>query len=302
MRLCSFNLQCEQFKIDFIPIKKQELYKLFKKEKQLESYFPISQSESYYLTFSLSIQKYNTNLQEIQANNLLYLVITLSVVFLFSVFFSLYALYPLRTALTLTQEFIKDILHDFNTPLASLRINSYMLKRELGENEKVLRIEQGVENIVSLQENLKAYLYNYQQTQEDVNLKELLTQRVALIQKNYDDITFTIDVKSINIQINRDAFTRICDNIITNGAKYNKSNGSLHIFYNQDKKTLSFKDTGKGIKNPHKIFERFYKEQERGIGIGLHIVKKLCDELKININVKSKVNVGTTFELLLTHY
>lgn len=70
----------------------------------------------------------------------------------------------------------------------------------------------------------------------------------------------------------------------------------------QEKKLLSIKDSGKGIANPSKIFNRFYKEQERGIGIGLHIVKKLCDELKIGIDVKSELGVGTTFTLKLTNY
>ncbi len=63
---------------------------------------------------------------------------------------------------------------------------------------------------------------------------------------------------------------------------------------------MAIKDTGKGIKHPEKVFTRFYKEQERGIGIGLHIVKKLCDEMKIPIRLESEVNVGSTFELDLS--
>ncbi|RLA74273.1 MAG: sensor histidine kinase, partial [Epsilonproteobacteria bacterium] len=62
---------------------------------------------------------------------------------------------------------------------------------------------------------------------------------------------------------------------------------------------LYIEDTGKGIKNPSKVFERFYKEQERGIGIGLHIVKKLCEELDVKIGVKSILNEGTSFSLNL---
>ncbi len=49
-----------------------------------------------------------------------------------------------------------------------------------------------------------------------------------------------------------------------------------------------------------RIFERFYKEQDRGIGIGLHIVKKLCEELKIKVKVESKIAQGSTFSLNLS--
>ncbi len=63
--------------------------------------------------------------------------------------------------------------------------------------------------------------------------------------------------------------------------------------------SLFVHDTGKGIKKPSKVFDRYYKEQERGIGIGLHIVKKLCDELQIPINIQSKENEGTKIGLML---
>ena len=55
-----------------------------------------------------------------------------------------------------------------------------------------------------------------------------------------------------------------------------------------------------GIQNTKKIFDRFYKEQDRGIGIGLHIVKKLCEELSIKIKVQSQINFGTKFTLNLS--
>jgi signal transduction histidine kinase len=177
-----------------------------------------------------------------------------------------------------------------------------MLKREIGENEKIVRMEQAVQNILSLQENLKSYLFNYEQEKENLDIKKLVHERVSLIYKNYEDITFNINIENLHIKINRSAFTRVFDNILTNAAKYNKKNGKITVIYDEKKKFLSVIDTGKGIKNPSKIFDRFYKEQERGIGIGLHIVKKLCDELKIGIEVKSELDVGTNFSLLLTKY
>ena len=87
------------------------------------------------------------------------------------------------------------------------------------------------------------------------------------------------------------------DNILSNAFKYNKKNGSVDISYRNT--VLEIKDTGKGIKNPKRVFDRFYKEQERGIGIGLHIVKKLCEELDVAITLSSKIEVGTLFELSL---
>ena len=57
------------------------------------------------------------------------------------------------------------------------------------------------------------------------------------------------------------------------------------------------KNKYKAKKNTKKIFQRFYKEQDRGVGVGLHIVKKLCDELKIDIEIESEVGIGSRFIL-----
>ena len=39
------------------------------------------------------------------------------------------------------------------------------------------------------------------------------------------------------------------------------------------------------IKNPDKLFDRYYKESQRGIGLGLSIVKKLSHELGWNLKI-----------------
>jgi len=113
----------------------------------------------------------------------------------------------------------------------------------------------------------------------------------------YKDIHFYVEVPPIEIETNREAFTRVIDNLLTNAAKYNKKEGSVHLTL--ENKTLKIQDTGKGIQNPKRVFDRFYKEQARGIGIGLHIVHKLCEELQIPITLESQVNKGTTFSLNL---
>ena len=65
------------------------------------------------------------------------------------------------------------------------------------------------------------------------------------------------------------------------------------------KDTITIEDNGKGMKYPQKIFERSYKENQIGHGIGMHIVHRLCSELNIKIKIKSIQNVGTTVELYI---
>ena len=299
MRLCSYDLKCDEFTIDFVPLQKQINYTLYKDD-GLSAYFPIPGANEFVMQIHLEQVGYAKKVARLKSDALVEFLGTLFVVFMLSIIFSLYALYPLRNALILTQEFIKDILHDFNTPLGALRLNSAMLKKEIGENKKVDRIEQSVQNVLELQENLRAYLHNHKQQKEQFSLNPLLQERVALQEKSHSDLTFSVEAGSTQLTANKAAFQRILDNLISNAAKYNTPQGSVTLKFDPLTSSLKIIDTGKGISDPKRIFERFYKEQERGIGIGLHIVKKLCDELKIKITVESIIDEGSTFTLNLT--
>jgi len=297
MRICSFSLHCKDYKIDFVAKKGYELYKLYKEPERLSSYFPIPGSQKNYLRIYLEKEQYRAMLLKIQKQILWEFVLFLILSALLSLLFAFYALYPLRNALHLTEEFIKDILHDFNTPLATLRLNISMLAKEFGESSKIKRVEHAVENILNLQANLRSYLHAHTAQKESFDLNAFVNERVEFLSQNYRDISFELSLAKVEIETNRDAFRRIIDNLLSNAAKYNKKEGSVVIRFEKD--ILLIEDTGKGIKNPKRVFERFYKEQERGIGIGLHIVKKLCDELGITIELTSEVDVGTTFRLNL---
>jgi signal transduction histidine kinase len=124
-----------------------------------------------------------------------------------------------------------------------------------------------------------------------------MQERVGFIEMNYKDVMYMVEVPHVVIETNRDAFSRIIDNLLSNAGKYNKKDGKVTIRFLDEK--LIIEDTGKGIINTKRVFERFYKEQERGIGIGLHIVQKLCEELDIDIELDSTVGVGTVFRLNL---
>jgi len=299
MKVCSYDLKCDEFNIEFVEKKEQELYALSKKDGGIQAYFPISQADLFVIEMKFNESDYEELIKTLKSEMLLKLGAVMLVVLLLSIVFSFYALSPLRNALLLTQEFIKDILHDFNTPLASIRLNTSMLKKDDINKNKITRIEQSVQNVLDLQENLRSYLYDHELQSELFDAKELIAQRIEYIQKSYTDIHFELNMDATHLQINKDGYTRIIDNLLSNAAKYNKENGFVKVSYDNNKDTLYIKDSGKGIKNPSKIFQRFYKEQDRGIGIGLHIVKKLCDELNIDIQVKSEQGVGSSFALTL---
>ncbi len=297
MRICNFDLKCEKFKIDFVTVGKKDYHTLYQNEDALYAQFPITGANKNALKVSFSQSSFSQALWKIQRELLIEYLMMMFVVLLLATGFAYVSLRPLRKSLQQTQEFVKDILHDFNTPLSTIRLNTSMLKREIPNNDKVDRIEKSVSSVLHLQSHLKAYLNNSQNEKEHLQLSKLLKENISLLEKNHPNISFYSDLNDCELYTYKDAFMRIIDNLLSNAVKYNKHNGSVSIIYKNSTKILEIKDTGKGIKEPSKIFNRFYKEQERGMGIGLNIVKKLCEELNITISVESKIGIGSSFYL-----
>ena len=94
-------------------------------------------------------------------------------------------------------------------------------------------------------------------------------------------------------------------NLLSNAFKFTPDNGQITVALREEKNNyvISVRDNGKGISQEKlgKIFERFYQtdEHHQGTGIGLSLVKCLVDKHRGKIEVESKVNQFTEFNLSL---
>ncbi len=299
MRLCAYTIECEGMQTDFVDRSKgKEENILYRSQGGLYSYFTVPKAEKHLMKVIYPKQRYETAVEtvkkELMHKFLLYTLFSAAVSFLFA----LYALMPLRRALRLNEEFVKDILHDFNTPLSSMKINLKLFRKEVGESAKIARLENNIETMLSLQENLQTFLKGIQTQTEVFDITALINDRLPYFEVLYPDIIYHADLTPFKIRANKDAFARIIDNLLSNAGKYNKAEGQVLVM--MEGSQLKIEDTGKGIAHPEKVFERYYKEQERGVGIGLHIVKKLCDEMHIAVHISSRAGKGTTFTLDLS--
>jgi len=293
MTQCSYTLDCPKYEMDFVhDLKGQELNRLYGGS-EYYMLFTIPTSNSDYLKFSLSKEKYEKEHEKIVYDNLVTYFLFLMITLLISGLFARFSLRPLNEALRLNDEFVKDMLHDFNTPLSSLKINFKILQKKFGEDDAINRSEEAMQTIASLQSNLSYFLSHSPLSQERVDLEEMVVARVKSYKSVFPDIDFLVDIPKRHLEINRESFLRVIDNLLSNACKYNVKDGNVYIFFKED--TLVIEDSGIGIKEPQKIFDRFYRETSRGMGIGLHVVKKLCDELDIQIEVESKLKKGTKF-------
>jgi len=205
-------------------------------------------------------------------NHIAFSISTL-IVLIMSFIFSIYSLQPLRKALNILEETTKDIIHDINTPLMSILVNLKILKMEIKENEEIKRI-----------------------SLEQINLKEIIQKEIFNLKELYPDIKVETNLEDIIVSSDRTAVERIISNLLSNAFKHNVLNGYIKVYLSSNE--LIIENSSKEIKNPKKLFDRFYKESQRGLGLGLSIVKKLADEIgwKINIDTdKDKFKVVINF-------
>jgi signal transduction histidine kinase len=195
-------------------------------------------------------------------------------------------------------------MHELKTPIGVARINTDMLQMRLKNDKNILRIKSALKNMTVIYEDLEYYMQQNAVKDEKraINLSIFLEKRVEFfndlaISKN---ISFTKFIeKNIKINFNEIELYRIIDNNLSNAIKYSKENSNITVILEivaEDLK-LTFKDEGVGIKDTSSIFKRYYRGDKitGGFGIGLSIVKNICDKNDIKIEVISKVEEGTTF-------
>lgn len=200
--------------------------------------------------------------------------------------------------------FIKDSMHEINTPLSIININSDLFAYKYGDNKYLQRIKSASKTLATIYNDMD-YLIKRGRViykKEEMNFSSFLQDRVDYFQEiaNLKKIEIVTNIeRDINYLFAKTKLQRVIDNTLSNAIKYSHDNSSIEIeLYKKDNKIIfSVKDYGVGIANVDKIFSRYYRENESkgGFGIGLNIVKEIIDEEGIELEIKSKIAEGTTF-------
>ena len=218
----------------------------------------------------------------------------------------------------LKAEFISNASHELKTPITSIRGFSELLIATSDnvddKTKKYLNIiynesskmKSTIDELLYLS-NLE-YRRNLEGEKEKVYFKDAIELTVEALTEQADrDYISIITHVDENVYIYEQAklLDHLLNNLVSNAIKYNKTNGKVYINVEETDKSiiLTVADTGIGIdeKNIDRIFERFYRVDESrnrrtgGTGVGLNIVKQICNLIEAKISVESKKDVGTKF-------
>ena len=107
----------------------------------------------------------------------------------------------------------------------------------------------------------------------------------------------------------RESIRQVLTNLLVNSIKYGKEGGNTKVsFYDMDTLILiEVSDNGIGMEEKHikHVFDRFYRvdssrsRKQGGSGLGLAIVKHIIEAHGQTINLRSTLNIGSTFGFTL---
>ncbi len=212
------------------------------------------------------------------------------------------------------KQFTADASHEMRTPLTIIKGTLEVLLRKQRTPEQY---EQKINDVINQTDRL-SFLFDQllQLARAESNITLVKKENISLKKKIESLITINNLLKKDNQLIynipancvvigDSVLLDSVLENLISNAIKYNTPNGNVIFEWNEKFNSLLIKDEGIGISKeqlPY-LFNRFYRADNsrsstiKGNGLGLSIVKRLCELQHINISVESIENKGTTFTL-----
>ena len=220
-----------------------------------------------------------------------------------------------KKAEIMRREFTANVTHELKSPLTSINGYAELIATGLVKNDDIKKFgqiinEEGNRLLNIIDDILKLSKLdeeNLEEGRNEINIKNVVESCIQRFNRLTDkkNIKIVNEIDDIFIRTHESLFTDLITNIYENAIKYNKVNGQIAIKYIKDRRfiKLIIEDKGIGIKKEDlpRIFERFYvadKQRTRTLkstGLGLSIVKHICDYLNYDIKVESKYGYGTRF-------
>lgn len=199
---------------------------------------------------------------------------------------------------------IKTAIHEINTPVSIINTHLEVLSEEIPDSKYLRRIHSATKVLSSVYDDFR-YLLNKNKSpypKESVDLSEFVLGRVVY----FDDIA-TARGQRLSAQIEPDLrirfspteLQRVVDNTLSNAIKYAPEESAVRVTLGLEngRACLKVYDEGPGIRNKARIFDRYYREQEHigGFGMGLAIVKTICDENSVQVAIEDNTPGGSIF-------
>ncbi len=203
------------------------------------------------------------------------------------------------------KQFIADMVHQIRTPLTVIMTNTSLIemKSELEVSSYITQINSAINMLSNSYEDLSYIISNdtIEYKPVEINLTNFIHERIDFFEVIADanDKTISTDIANdIKVTMNDTELERLIDNNLSNAIKHSSDKSEIKIVLekNNSEIVLQFISLGKNIADATKIFDKNYTESygaKRSLGLGLNIVKTICERNHIKYSAHSEKNTNT---------
>jgi PAS domain S-box-containing protein len=224
-----------------------------------------------------------------------------------------------KQSVKILHDFIRDISHDFRTPLAVINTSAYMLtksdnviqRQEANRriHDQVSHLTQMLEQILSMSQLDSVRAFPFETVSINQLLEEAILYHAPTIEDKHINVILKLDKTLPFVQADPIHLGQAISNLVENAVLYNLQDGTITVqsYLKDSSVVIDISDTGIGISEESlsHIFDRLYRVnqartlQDGGAGLGLSIAKRIIELHDGQIEVESVVSKGTTFRVLL---
>ncbi len=215
--------------------------------------------------------------------------------------------------------FVSMASHEFRTPLSTVLSSASLLEKYKTTEEqpkRVRHIEKIKNSVRHLNEILEDFLSlgkldegKVETHVDELDLKHFLNDvldemKGLLKEGQHTELEYEGQEQ---ILCDKKLLKNILINLITNAIKFSGEETQITIrgYVNEENAVISVSDRGIGVaeEDVQHLFSSFFRGANavniQGTGLGLHIVKRYIDLMHGSVNVKSKLNEGTTISITI---
>ncbi|MCY0970357.1 sensor histidine kinase [Chryseobacterium wangxinyae] len=210
------------------------------------------------------------------------------------------------------REMAKQVAHEVKNPLTPMKLTIQNFERKFNPQdpnvtEKVKQLSKTMVDQIDLIATVASAFSEFAKLPEKNNEIINLNAEIDDILRVFNDDLIFVHSNKSNIMINMDKIylSRIITNLVTNAQQAQSDDRNLlvnvDIEQHQRRVVISVQDNGIGIAENmfERIFEPNFTSKNSGMGLGLSMVRKMVEDYKGQITVKSELGKGSTFIITL---
>lgn len=214
-----------------------------------------------------------------------------------SVFLGRLFLKPIRNEITRIDHFLKNTTHELNTPMSALVLSL----KTLEDSQQHRRIKIAIQRMSFLYRSLSYLVMQDIECESPMllDLKALITKENTLFSEmiDYHKLEFKSDLAGVAFKAKEQDFISLYSNLLMNAIKYSVMHGYIHIELTHEflkVKNLGYEIPKDKITELSVRYARF-NSSVLGYGIGLDLVKKVCEKYKMRLEIHSEPSLKGSF-------